>query len=151
MHHEHTAKGLLKSGATAKAGVRIYELEGETALRQALDEIGNATEHRGAQWKAAVQATQKALDDYAGAAPDLLKKTMDLAGISGAAQRAIEGLVSRANARLQAAIDAYRDGWTAPQERKWNERHPMIYAVLLLVAGTIVGIISAKLFPGAGK
>jgi hypothetical protein len=40
---------------------------------------------------------------------------------------------------LRRELKAFQDGWTAPIPKSWQERHPVIYALALLVIGAIVG------------
>lgn len=144
MHADHAAKGHLRSGATIIRAVEIWSEITTDHLKIALAEFGATIDTRARQWKRAMQGAQGALNLHSAAAADLLEPSFRLAGAkekgNGSAMRAADGLIQDAHARMSAVIADYRDGWTAPRAKKWNERHPMIYALLMAGIGAALAI-----------
>lgn len=139
MHAEHSAKGLLGSGATIKRAVRIFEERSREALTQIHSDVANVIEHRGRRWTAAMADIERQLETDVSGARALLATSFTLAGANeGAANEAGLKLINEAGDRLRAEHAAFRDGWTAPPGKPWRERHALLYALLLLVAGGAV-------------
>ncbi|WP_189676098.1 hypothetical protein [Sphingomonas glacialis] len=140
MHAEHSAKGMLQSGATVKAAVRVFRDRTAEALRQIFEEIGKRIDHRGQAWKKATAAVSAAFYDHMRQAPDVLGSSLRLANSPGpSVQTAAQALIDGVGKDLGAEIRAFSDGWTAPKPKRWNERHPAIYALLLVIAGSLIG------------
>jgi hypothetical protein len=137
---EHSAKGILGSGATAKRAVRAFEARGSEALRQMLDELAKRVEHRGKAWRTGLAAVEEALDGYMADGWNILGSTIKLARAdTGSAREAIDGMLAWVKRDLHKELNAFRDGWTAPRAKAWRERHPALYAVILLIVGAILG------------
>jgi hypothetical protein len=150
MHATHAAKGLLGSGATVKLAVRAFHARSSEALKQLLEEIAKRVEHRGRAWAKAMSAVSLGLDEQIALAPEILAKSFKLARVSGTAtEQATAGLISKAGQDLHAQLAEFRDGWTAPKAKRWQERHPVFYALFLLVAGSIIGATIAHFAPAA--
>lgn len=149
MHAEHSAKGLLASGSTAKRAVSIFQERMSEALTQILGEIAKIIEHRGREWSAAMSAVASALDEELSAAPALLEPSFRLARVGeGSAQSAAHALIDRASQELRQQLSEFSEGWTAPEPKRWSERHPLLYAVMLLVAGSLIGAMVTQILPG---
>lgn len=146
MHAEHSAKGLLKSGATLKRAVRIYCENSGAALKQILGEVADQVEHRGRAWKAAMVEVEDALEAHAANAPALLEASFKMATVPGdAAHKAAMGLVDRCVADLHSQLAGFKDGWTAPRPKSWKERHPMAWDMGLATFSAIAGAVAALL------
>lgn len=140
MHADHSAKGLLQSGATVRVSVRIFHDRTAEALHQLFDEVGKRVDHRGRAWKAATADVSAAFQNHMLQAPIVLASSFQHgAPPSSSANKAAQTLIDEAGKELGAEILAFRDGWTAPKPKRWNERHPAAYALLLLVAGSLIG------------
>lgn len=138
---EFAAKGRLGSGATIKAAIRVFEQRSAEALDGTLAEAAKLIEHRGRKWAAAMAGIVDALDQHLARAGDALKYPLQAGnrdGSEAAALRADE-LVSEAGTRLNTRLSDFRDGWTAPTPKLWKDRHPVWYALFLLVIGAVVG------------
>ncbi|QTH23461.1 hypothetical protein HRJ34_08175 [Rhizorhabdus wittichii] len=139
MHAEHSAKGLLGSGATAKKAIRIYKDRSSEALRQLLDETANRLQHRGRKWQSAMSDLETELTAHMQEAPAVLDPSFKLARLRGeGADEAVRQLISTASDDLKKELCAFRDGWTAPQPKRWYERHPIAYALILLIIGALI-------------
>jgi hypothetical protein len=149
MHADHAAKGLLASGATAKKAVKIFETETSAAITKAGGEAASIIQSRGAAWTKAMKAIHVALEQQIADAMEILAASLRLARIdrSTATGAAVQKLIDEAAARLRAELTAFEDGWTAPKPKMWNERHPILYAVALLILGSLVGAAIAYLVP----
>jgi hypothetical protein len=147
---DHSAKGLLRSGATAKRAIGSFKERMSCALEQALSEAAKRVEHRGRAWVAAMEAISQALEEAILAAPQLLGPTFQLARASeGNAAKAVGALLDDVAGRLREQLDAFREGWTAPRPKKWSERYPFVYAVFLLLIGSAVFLLLIGSMVGA--
>jgi hypothetical protein len=139
MHAQHSARGLLGSSVTAKRAIGIYEAVSRATLNQILAEVANRIEHRGQRWTTAMADVRSALEEHIAAAAEPLEPSFKVARLNDAVRQALGTLIDDAGDALRSELDAFAEGWTAPQPKKWNERHPLVYAILLLVAGAIIG------------
>ena len=146
MHADHSAKGRLGSGSTAKQAVAIFQTRMSEALCQVLEEVSKLIEHRGKAWNDAMAAISRALETELSRANDLLAPSFKLARIDGpSADRAVRDLIDKAGSDLRAEVNGFKEGWTSPQPKRWPERNPVPYAIMLLAAGSIIGWIITQL------
>lgn len=135
---EHSAKGMLASGATAKRAVEVFETRSKDALKQVLSEVGQRIDHRGRHWRREMAEVEKALEEHIQSAPELMEGSFRLARLSSPSGReAASRLIDRSAQALRKEFIAFRDGWTSPRSRPWRERHEISYALLLVLAGAI--------------
>jgi hypothetical protein len=139
MLNEHAAKGILGTGATVNKAVDAFDARSKDALQQALNEVANRVDHRGRQWTREMREVERALGEHINSAPDLVADALHAAGFPASTQNVVSGLIDASAQDLRMQFAAFRDGWTSPRSRPWNERHPMLYALALLVAGAVVG------------
>jgi hypothetical protein len=156
MTGEHNAAGRLQSGATAVVAVGIFEEHSASALDQTLSEAAKIIEHRGWEWKAAMNGIEKALQDHLRRTREHIKRPLSHAGIdrSPSAAAAVDQRIAATSARLAFKLAEFRDGWTAPAPKLWKDRQPLAYAVLMLIIGAMVGLAAPVLWerftPAAG-
>lgn len=136
---DHSAKGLLASGATAKRAVSAFETRSMEALTKVLSEVANRIDHRGRRWRREMAEVERALDEHIQSAPELLDHPFQLAKLSESGRQAALQLVDWSAHALRKEFGAFRDGWTSPRSRPWRERNAAWYALLLIIAGAIVG------------
>lgn len=145
---DHSAKGLLGSGATAKRAVNAFDTRSKESLRQVLGEVANRVDHRGRQWRREMAEVEKALEEHILSAPELLANSFRLARLTSADGRdAANKLIEWSAQDLRKELVAFKDGWTSPRSRPWRERHATSYAVLLILIGAAV----SQLVTLAGK
>jgi hypothetical protein len=150
MHAEHSAKGLLGSGATAKRAVAIFASQLSKALNQAMAEVAMQVEHRGKAWTVAMAVLSKGLETQIAGAQEVLAPSFRLARLPGpSAQKAVQDLIDKCGDDLREELRAFEEGWTAPKAKGWSERHPVAYAILLLLLGSLVGAIITRLLPSS--
>ncbi|API58742.1 hypothetical protein BSL82_04950 [Tardibacter chloracetimidivorans] len=142
---EHSAVGRLQSGATITRTVRAFETRSAEALGTIFESVTTRTDHRGREWRKMLNDVQEALDAQMDAAPDFLKRTFLVAKKDG--PQLAEPLLAAARATLNGILAEFRDGWTSPRPKPWNERHPVIYAIGLLILGAIAGTAVNHLIP----
>lgn len=136
---DHSARGLLHSGATAKRAVKSFEDRAREGLNQVLAEVSNRVDHRGRHWRREMADVERALNEHIASAPELLADIFRVAGTGeGAAADATSRMIEWSAHDLRKDFEAYRDGWTSPRARPWTERNAIFYAILLLAAGAIV-------------
>jgi gas vesicle protein len=138
---DHSAKGLLGSGATLKLAVAAYGQRTSAALKQVLDEVSNRINHRGRAWRKAMETIAGALEDHLKTGMETIEPALKMAGApeGSSARRAVAEMLATVSGDLRSELKAFQDGWTAPIPKSWQERHPVIYALALLVIGAIVG------------
>ena len=143
MMADHAAKGALQSGGTIKAALRIYEEQSRKALDQSLAEAAKLIDHRGRSWTAALNGIRELLDEHLAAARQHLEKPIKVADPrkSPSVSGAVDGRLSEIGTRLHDRFSEFQEGWTAPVPKLWKDRHPLFYAVLLLMIGAGVGLV----------
>lgn len=127
-------KHTTNSDAITSALASSFDEHSNQALQQILDETANRIDHRGCKWRSEMKVVEHALNEYITSAPNFLLPLV---------------LVDNLGANLPRQFSAFRDGWTSPRSRPWHERHAVLYAILLLVAGALVepvGSIIVKYF-----
>lgn len=136
---EHSATGNLRSGATIKKTLAIFEEETRKALAQSLDEMAKHIEHCGGAWKQAVSAIGNALDDHLAGSQQILKKPLSMTGPNrdNAQAQAVEGRLTEIADRLRAQLNEFSNGWTAPRAKPWKELHPNLDRIIFLVIGAV--------------
>ncbi len=141
---DHSAKGMLQSGATLKRAVEIWSTQAGLAVDAILAEFGAVIEKRGREWDRAMTAVLVAIDRHAATADADLAPTFRVAsprgGESGSAMIAVRKLLDAATESLRDRVSAYQEGWTAPRPKKWNERHPIAFATVMALAGAGLAI-----------
>lgn len=139
LHGDRAAKGALGSGETARLAVRIFGERSSEALQQVLREVAQRIEHRGGQWRDAMATVRRALSAHIDAAPDMMATSFKVARVdSESAKAAAAALVEKEAEGLREELAAFEGGWTAPIPKKWSERRPVLYAMLLLFAGAVI-------------
>jgi hypothetical protein len=141
LHAAQSAAGQLQSGATIKKAVRIYAEESALALKQIADEVALQIRHRGRAWAAGMDAVAGELELHIANAPAYLEQSFTLANSGASATEAGHALIAGRSGDLRAQLHEFRDGWTAPVPEAWDQRHRVVYAVILLVAGAILSAV----------
>jgi hypothetical protein len=141
MLSDHSAAGRLQSGATITAALRIFEEHSHRALDAVLSETAKLVEHRGRRWTAAMADISGALEDHLATARSRLDRTFKIADrqASPSVARAIDEQLVEMGERLRTLVSDYSSGWTSPVPKPWKDRHPLIYAVVLLLIGALIG------------
>lgn len=150
MHADHSARGCLQSGNTIIRAIEIWTETSSQHLETALNAFGATIDTRGRRWGRAMREAQDALDAHAVNAPNLLSDSFRLAnpagGSGGSTIRAAHSVLAEAHGKLSATIADFRDGWTAPRAKKWNERHPIAFALLMAGIGAVLATVARLLF-----
>lgn len=143
MMAEHSAAGRLQSGATVIRAVEIFETRSTEALTQILDEVSKQIETRGTQWNEAMGAIGLALREHVGNAPAILEPPFKVSGIIGkSGEASAMQRIEAASSNLQNQLDAFRQGWTSPPSKPWNERHPVKWALGLMLLSSLTGAVA---------
>jgi hypothetical protein len=144
----HAKEGLLQSGTTIKRGCSAFEDRTREALRAVHGEFSANIKSRGREWDRAMTAIGEALDTQISDAAEILSKAIKVAAgtvgpgsapTEGPAVKATYALIASAASRLREEHNAFRDGWTSEPGKEWHQRHPIAYAIALLVLGAIAG------------
>lgn len=143
---EHSAKGALGSGATAKRAADAFRHRTEEALDQMLGEVAHQVEHRGTKWRKEMAEVERALNEHLASAPEVLERTFKAAKAdSGAANAAIMSVLEWDADAIRKRFAAFRDGWTAPRAKRWQERNAIKYGLILLALGAVAGKLAGPL------
>ena len=137
MHADHAAKHLLRSGNTIVEAVRIYEAETSTGIDECADALAQRLESRGGAWNKAMGDVRDALAAHTAKGVELISSSTGIAA-RGDPERLVTPLLEEANGRLEQRLRDFAEGWTSPKGRKWNDRHPVLYAIAMMVIGGIV-------------
>lgn len=141
MLSKHSAMGRLQSGATIIAAVEIFERHSRKGLTEALEETAKLVDHHGLKWRQAMSGIQDALEAHLARAGEHLDGPFKIADRRGtpSISKAADREIAQANGRLRDALSDFAQGWTAPLPKPWKERHPLAYAVVLLLIGAAIG------------
>ncbi|MCU0948341.1 MAG: hypothetical protein MUF47_08840 [Porphyrobacter sp.] len=134
---EHSAKGLLRSGATVTRVVSAFEQRSYVALDEALASVSVRIDHRGCKWRKALGEIDAAIDRHMDRAPDLIGDYVQVALRKDSP--VLEALLAAIRSGMHQRLADYREGWTAPPGKPWRERYAVLYAVLLILAGALIG------------
>lgn len=139
---EHSAAGRLRSGATLSRAAKIWIDRTGEAVERAQAEFATIIDRRGREWQRAMAAVLSSLDQRRSMAKAILAGTFRAAaprgGENGGAMRSIDTMLDRGLDSISERAEAFRDGWTSPVPRKWNERHPVLFAVSMLALGAVL-------------
>jgi hypothetical protein len=137
--HRNAASGPLKSGATIKAIVRAIDETTIVALTEALDGISTVTDHAGAKRKRLIEDLRANLADHELAAQEMSRLAIERIGLGSDFKHAVP-LIEEARARHHDKIADFGEGWTAPTTKSWNDRHPILFALVVAAIGAAVGV-----------
>lgn len=140
--HRHAAAGILKSGATIKALVAAMHSTTSEAVDEILRGIGAMTEHAGKKRGALLAHLAESLEAHQTTAEGTIQFAIEKIGLGGDFQHAAPSIAT-SRRRHQEKIADFTEGWTAPAGKPWKERHPYLYDLALLLAGAVIGGVSA--------
>ena len=136
---EHSAANRLQSGTTLRRAAEIWLGRTGECTDAALTEFATLIERRGREWNRAMAAVLSAIDERRPLAVPALANTFRAASARGAengnAMQAVETILDTGVAKIRERTIAFRDGWTSPRPPKWNERHPVLLAILMVALG----------------
>ena len=122
----------------------VYLDHMSAALAKCLQGVDKRYLKRDKKWRKALEAVQAALEEKLNRGPKTVAHYLsnDLQTVPTIA----EDHFRRERGKLILEIDQRRDGWTGDAGKAWHERHPVIYALLLLLAGAVVGQVIERSF-----
>lgn len=129
------------STATVNGAVAIYDAYMTKALGEILAEIGQRIQHRGRAWKRAMRSVKAAVDAADYEAYLAFESINEICGVDSDARAQIKPKLVQVFDDLHDQVAEYRDGWTAPKPKGWLERHPVIYAMVLVGIGVAIGVL----------
>ena len=132
------AKGLLQSGATIRAAVRATSEVTNAALSDALAGIARTTEHAGNKREAMLAQLVESLAAHHAAIEASAAAALTKIGLGNDVHHAAPHFASE-RARHAELIADFREGWTAPAGKRWNERHPILFVVVTALIGIGLG------------
>jgi hypothetical protein len=81
-----------------------------------------------------------ALETHIQSASEAVGPAIKLAGCEeGSGRREVDRWLAAVAVDLRAQLKDFNDGWTSPEPKGWHERHPIIYAIGLLIVGVAIG------------
>ena len=138
------AKGLLQSGATIRAAVRAASDVTNEAVIEALAGISRATEHVGRKRDAMLDALAEALEVHHVAIKAEVEAALGKVGLGNDVRHADPHFAAEA-ARHRELVEDFKEGWTAPAGKRWNERHPLLFAITTVIIGIGLGWVAKSL------
>jgi hypothetical protein len=138
----HSAAGRLQSGSTLISAVSIWTDRTSEAVTAALAEFATLIEQRGTEWGRAMAAVASGIDTHRKEAradlAGVFRAANPRGGAGGSADQAVDARLDNAARGLREQAAAFRDGWTSPRPRSWNERHPVAFAILMALIGSAI-------------
>lgn len=138
------AKGVLKSGATIKAAVRATSEATHQAVQSALTGIGSVTSHARGERVAMMAELREGLADHHAAIEARAADALGRVGLGDDVRHAAR-LFADERTRHEELIDDFAEGWTAPTAKPWNERNPVLFLLVTIVAGIALGWVAKSL------
>jgi hypothetical protein len=139
LYADHSAKGLLRSGATIKRAVAFYEVRMIEAVDQCCQAISIQHSKGGFLWRRRFHTLTHFLKVYFQSTDDAIDPAIKIAGKDGdsSAGKAGLALFRAAQGRLLLRVSDYAEGWTADNAKPWHEKNPVKWALLLLLIGAV--------------
>jgi hypothetical protein len=144
---DHAAKGCLRSGATIKAAVGALDETTAATVNEALNGIAAITEHSGHKRKRLLSKLDESLTTHHARAEKIVRTRIESIGL-GSAFRHARPLIENTTSKHHALICDFRDGWTAPAEKRWNDRHPILFAIIVAIVGAAFGAAGTRWLGG---
>lgn len=143
----HAAKGCLRSGATIKASVAVLDETTAAAVKESLAGIAAVTAHSGRKRRRLLAKLDSCIDAHLNGSEDIVRTRIEGIGL-GDDFRHARPLIDKAALNQHAMVSDFKEGWTAPISRGWNERHPVYFAILVATVGAVLGAIVTKWITG---
>lgn len=142
----HAADGNLQSGATIRQSIAAFEKHTHTAIESLEQEFASLIQSRGREWKQAMASIDTAIQGQCRSARHLLERPFRItngragepAPAGSAIDNAIDDEIRKVAEMLRKRHAAFSDGWTAPLGIPWHERHPILYAAIAAVGGSLL-------------
>lgn len=147
MYGDHLLHGRLSSGLTGREAIRIYQEVRGAALAECCDALAKRVAHRGRNWRSGMDEIREALNStFEGDEVYLDALRLNMRCQQGdPVDMGLRVLLQEARAALHKELDAFAEGWTSPSPKAWHERNPVIYAMILLLLGALIGALVSKL------
>jgi hypothetical protein len=141
---DHAASGRLQSGLTIKRSVAALDKTTRAAVTKALDGIAAVTEHSGSERRRLLTTLDSFIDAHLARAEEIVRNRIE--GIRlGSDFRHARPFIDKAAKNQHILVSDFREGWTAPASKPWNERHPVYFAIIIAVIGAALGAIATGL------
>jgi hypothetical protein len=141
IRHRNSARGLLKSGPTIKAFVCAADEQTDRAVAEALEGISAVTQHSAPKRKKLLKELRNALSIHHITMYQRVKSATEGIGLASDFKHAVP-LIKKVETRHYERITDFAEGWTAPPERPWHERHAILVALGTGVAAALVGALA---------
>jgi len=143
---KNAADGVLKSGFTVKKSYEAMDNHLARAIDECLELISKKTDHAGKMRSTLLIHLRKQVRLAADVMNTMIEESVfNRVGISGSAYDSADALCRRIlEARLD-QVDKYDDGLTAPEDKKWHTRHPILVGGLGALIATIIVAIAARI------
>jgi hypothetical protein len=115
------------------------------ALKELLDGIGAVTEHQGTKRKRLLEQLAVDLTNHHATARDIARQAIDRAGAGRDYAQAVP-LLEAIEEKHRAAINDFKEGWTAPEGKQWKDRHPILFALGIAIVSAILGAAAKTAF-----
>lgn len=144
---DHAAKGLLRSGATIKAAVAALDENAAAAISEALRGIASVTEHSGGKRKRLLASLDEHVTKHDSIAEEIVRLRLEGIGLGPDFKHA-RSLIDKAAAKHHAMVVDFAEGWIAPSDKRWHERHPVLLGAALAAIGAALGVLGTIIASG---
>jgi hypothetical protein len=137
------AQGQMVSGGTYQNSrsafpmCEIYLRHVREALQSCLSGVSNKHHTKGKRWFADLASIRSCLEQSIERGPECVAAYLN-PDVKSASSITV-GYFAKERPRLLLDLKQWKDGWKGSPAQGWNERHPIIYAVLLLALGALFG------------
>ena len=132
------------SSAMISALCAAFKTRAHDSLEQALRETSNTIGSRRKAWDKALDALSDAIhSEFADVEAMVIGQSQgSMIKIPAQGLSLANRLVSNTISALIAEVEAYRVGWSSPAPEKFTERHPVLWPLILLLIGTLIGLLA---------
>jgi hypothetical protein len=132
------ASGSFGGSPGVSFALKAFEARAIPAVEKMLQEIAHAVRTRSKEWYRLHEHAEELIDLFFGTLGDSAEAQMFRgSGVSGIGNRHAPVILGK----LKGLITLHGAGWSAPEPEPWAQRHPIVYAMLLLIAGVVAGAV----------
>ncbi|MBA3652300.1 MAG: hypothetical protein H0W66_12665 [Chthoniobacterales bacterium] len=143
----HAAKECLQSGATIKAAVAALDEITSATIAEALRGIAAVTKHAGRKRKGLLASLDQRITKHDSKAEEVVRMRIEGIGLGSDFKHA-RSLIDQAFAKHHAMVSDFAEGWTAPSDKLWHERYPVLWGIALAAIGAALGVLGTNLVSG---
>ena len=132
------------SGAMIMAMCNAFATRAREGLDRALGETSNTIGSRGSAWNKALDALSEIIEtEFADVEAAIIYQCEGTQfKVPDPMRDQAKKTLATTIAGLIAELEAYRVGWSSPKPEKFTERHPVLWPIILILIGTVIGLLA---------